>query len=79
MSCSCTWLACPIIKLHRCFLCWKESERAQPRLQAPNLLNTVEEGRKVAKKQIDITLWGAWGRGKACPLVPEVDTPSLIE
>lgn len=30
----------------------------------------------MAKKQIDITLWGAWGRGKACPLVPEVYTPS---
>lgn len=48
------------------------------RVQAPNLLNTVEEGRKVAKKQIDITLWGAWGRGEACPLVPEVYTRLLL-
>ena len=32
----------------------------------------------MAKKQIDITLWGAWGRGEACPLVPEVHTPQRV-
>ena len=36
----------------------------------------IEEGRKVPKKNIDITLWGLWGRGRESRLKPEVVTPS---
>lgn len=34
----------------------------------------VEEGKKKPKKNIDITLWGVWGRGRAGPITPEVFT-----
>lgn len=36
----------------------------------------IEEGRKAPKKNIDITLWSLWGRGRASRLEPEVYTPS---
>ena len=44
--------------------------------QMPNLLGTIEEGKKRAKKTIDVELWGVWGQGVQCPLTPEVYTPS---
>lgn len=34
----------------------------------------VEEGKKKPKKNIDITLWGVWGRNRISPLTPEVFT-----
>ncbi len=42
----------------------------------PNDVDFIEEGRKVPKKQMGITLWGAWGRDVACPLKPAVYTAS---
>ncbi|BDA48148.1 probable DNA polymerase I at C-terminar half [Coccomyxa sp. Obi] len=44
--------------------------------KAPNVLGRKEEGKKVAKKQMDITIHGLWGPGMASPLKPEVYTPS---
>ncbi|KAK9839857.1 hypothetical protein WJX81_006741 [Elliptochloris bilobata] len=44
--------------------------------KVPNDSGVIEEGRKLPKKQVGITLWGAWGRGVPCPLVPDVYTPS---
>lgn len=44
--------------------------------QAPNVDNIILEGAKKPKKNIDITLWGLWGRGKDSRLKPEVFTPS---
>ena len=38
--------------------------------------NVILEGAKKPKKNIDITLWGLWGRGKDSRLEPEVFTPS---
>ena len=74
----CTWSSmgrfATEVSRHLLWCCGAESARLLT--QAPNVLNAIEEGRKVAKKQIDIMLWGAWGRGKACPLVPDVHTPS---
>ena len=43
-------------------------------LQMPNTQNFIEEGKKVPKKNVDVTLWGLWGRDVATPLVPEVFT-----
>jgi DNA polymerase I len=34
----------------------------------------VEEGKKKPKKNIDITLWGIWGRGNPGRIDPEVFT-----
>jgi hypothetical protein len=45
-------------------------------LQAPNVLGRIEEGKKIAKKQMDILIHGLWGRGNPSPLMPEVYTPS---
>ena len=45
-------------------------------LQAPNVNNIILEGAKRAKKNIDIALWGLWGRGKDSRLTPDVYTPS---
>lgn len=45
-------------------------------LQAPNVNNIILEGAKKPKKNIDITLWGLWGRGKDSRLTPDVYTPS---
>ena len=45
-------------------------------MQAPNVDNIILEGAKKPKKNIDITLWGLWGRGKDSRLEPEVFTPS---
>lgn len=45
-------------------------------MQMPNLEGTIEEGKKRAKKTIDIELHGVWGKGVLSPLTPEVFTPS---
>lgn len=42
--------------------------------QAPNVDGVIEEGKKKPKKNIDITLWGIWGRGQASPIKPDVYT-----
>jgi hypothetical protein len=49
---------------------------ARRRVQVPNDLGFIEEGRKAPKKQMGITLWGAWGRDAPCPLRPDVFTPA---
>ncbi len=49
---------------------------ARLRVQVPNDLGFIEEGRKAPKKQMGITLWGAWGRDAPCPLRPDVFTPA---
>ncbi len=49
---------------------------ARRRAQVPNDLGLIEEGRKAPKKQMGITLWGAWGRDAPCPLRPDVFTPA---
>ena len=45
-------------------------------LQAPNVLGRIEEGKKIAKKQMDIVIHGLWGVDAVSPLVPEVFTAS---
>lgn len=40
------------------------------------MLGRIEEGKKVAKKQMDIIIHGLWGPTTTSPLVPEVYTPS---
>ena len=45
-------------------------------MQAPNTLSRVEEGRKAAKKQMEIVIHGLWGPDVASPLRPEVYTAS---
>lgn len=42
----------------------------------PNIKGIIEEGKKVAKKNIEIVLWGLWGRGIFSKLTPEIYTPS---
>lgn len=42
----------------------------------PNLDGRIEEGKKKAKKTIDVELHGIWGKGILSPLTPEVFTPS---
>ena len=37
-------------------------------MQVPNVVGFIEEGKKVAKKQMDITLHGLWGPEVASPL-----------
>ena len=44
-------------------------------LQAPNEKGIIEEGKKAAKKNVDITLFGLWGRNQPSRLKPEVFTP----
>jgi DNA polymerase-1 len=44
--------------------------------QAPNCLGRVEEGKKVAKKQMDIVIHGLWGPDVRSPLQPDVYTAS---
>ena len=44
--------------------------------QAPNVLGRIEEGKKVAKKQMDIVIHGVWGPDATSPLQPEVYTPA---
>ena len=44
--------------------------------QAPNTLGRIEEGKKAAKKQMDIVIHGLWGPDVASPLHPEVYTAS---
>jgi hypothetical protein len=44
--------------------------------QAPNPDGRIEEGKKVAKKNIDLELHGLWGKGKPSLLEPEIYTAS---
>lgn len=44
--------------------------------QAPNVLGRIEEGKKIAKKQMDIVIHGLWGADAQSPLTPEVYTAS---
>ena len=44
--------------------------------QMPNTIGVIEEGKKAPKKNMDVTLWGLWGRGVDTPLRPEVFTAS---
>ena len=44
--------------------------------QALNVLGRMEDGKKAAKKQMDITIHGLWGPDVASPLAPDVYTPS---
>lgn len=43
--------------------------------QVPNEKGVIEEGRKVPKKNVDIELWGLWGRNEPSPLQASVFTP----
>ena len=40
------------------------------------MVGFIEEGKKVAKKQMEITLHGLWGPGVASPLRAEIFTAS---
>ena len=40
------------------------------------MVGFIEEGKKVAKKQMEITLHGLWGPGEASPLKAEIFTAS---
>lgn len=40
--------------------------------QMPNEDGFIEEGKKKAKKNIDVEMHGLWGMNAATPLVPEV-------
>ena len=42
----------------------------------PNTIGYIEEGKKRAKKNMDIELHGVWGRSTPTPLLPEVFTPA---
>ena len=42
----------------------------------PNTIGYIEEGKKRAKKNMDIELHGVWGRSTPTPLEPEVFTPA---
>lgn len=46
------------------------------RVQVPNVVGFIEEGKKVAKKQMDITLHGLWGPQVPSPL--QACLPSAI-
>ena len=45
-------------------------------MQAPNVDNIIEEGKKKPRKNIDIHLHGVWGRNSPTQLVPAVYTPA---
>jgi hypothetical protein len=40
--------------------------------QMPNEEGFIEEGKKKAKKSLDVPLHGLWGKGVLTPLKPEV-------
>lgn len=44
--------------------------------QLPNEEGFIEEGKKKAKKNLDVPLHGLWGKDEASPLKPEVRQPS---
>lgn len=44
--------------------------------QMPNVEGVIEEGKKVPKKNLDVSLWSLWGQNIASPLVPEIHTPT---
>lgn len=46
--------------------------------QMPNTEGYIEPGKKRAKKNIDVELWGLWGKDKASPLKPEVPALPLL-
>ena len=50
--------------------CWSmfAYQHLQPLAQVPNVVGFIEEGKKVAKKQMDITLHGLWGPAVPSPL-----------
>ncbi len=45
-------------------------------MQMPNTIGYIEEGKKRAKKNMDIELHGVWGHSAPTPLLPEVFTPA---
>ena len=47
-------------------------------VQVPNVVAYIEEGKKVAKKQMDITLHGLWGKGGQTPLQAGTSSLSLV-
>ena len=47
-------------------------------VQVPNVVGFIEEGKKVAKKQMDITLHGLWGKGVQTPLQAGISSLSLV-
>ena len=47
-------------------------------IQVPNVVGFIEEGKKVAKKQMDITLHGLWGKGVQTPLQAGISPLSLV-
>ncbi len=44
-------------------------------MQVPNVVGFIEEGKKVAKKQMDIILHGLWGTDTPSPLQACLPTP----
>lgn len=45
-------------------------------VQVPNVVGFIEEGKKAAKKQMDITIHGLWGPGAPSPLQADIYTAS---
>ena len=63
-------------------LCMSVHQHAAPLVQVPNVVGYIEEGKKVAKKQMDITLHGLWGPEAPSPLQaglpPCTPVPALL-
>lgn len=53
-----------------------DSGAARCAMQMPNTIGYIEEGKKRAKKNMDIELHGVWGHSAPTPLLPEVFTPA---